>query len=360
MVTAWTLEHAKLAAGQRPARLPLWPDAAMERPREYLFYWDMWPVQDRDGRIADVAGRELWMILTAPDDGDPDQRHFKAKIHWLERKGDHWIDLGPVLPEFGVPYEREWSGSALWDEGQFTLWFTGAGQVDRPGGYQQALYETSSGTGADGLAAGWSKPRPILGRLTSDYIAADAHEGEAGRIKAYRDPFYFRDPADGRDYLVFTASSPSAGSEFTGAVGLAARVGSDWQLLPPLIRAGGVNNELERACLVVRDGAYFAFWATQAHTFAPAASGAPTGLYGMVADSLRGPYRPLNGSGLVLANPAQRPQQAYSWSVTQELVVSSFVDVVDGAFVGAPAPLARLTLDAGAATATLVGSGDDA
>ena len=67
----------------------------------------------------------------------------------------------------------------------------------------------------------------------------------------------------------------------------------------------------------------------------------------MVADSMAGaPCRPLNGTGLVLANPSDRPQQTYSWYVDASLTVCSFVDVLPGSgFGGVPAPLLRLTLD---------------
>ena len=66
----------------------------------------------------------------------------------------------------------------------------------------------------------------------------------------------------------------------------------------------------------------------------------------MVADSMAGPWRPLNGSGLVLANPADRPLQTYSWFVDADLRACSFVDLLpDGSFGGVPAPLMQLELD---------------
>jgi levansucrase len=91
---------------------------------------------------------------------------------------------------------------------------------------------------------------------------------------------------------------------------------------------------------------YYAFWSTQTATFADGLRHAPGGLYAMVADSMAGPWRPLNGTGLVLANPADRPQQTYSWFVDASLTVCSFVDVLpDGTFGGVPAPLLQLELD---------------
>lgn len=49
-------------------------------------------------------------------------------------------------------------------------------------------------------------------------------------------------------------------------------------------------------------------------TFAPGLENGPGpgGLYGFVAGSLRANYRPLNDGGLVVANPPQEPNQAYS------------------------------------------------
>jgi levansucrase len=79
----------------------------------------------------------------------------------------------------------------------------------------------------------------------------------------------------------------------------------------------------------------------------------------MVADHILGPYAPLNGTGLVAANPASEPYQAYSWLVTGSLDVVSFVDLwgmqgrtrvshpetLQTQFGGTPAPIFRLTLD---------------
>jgi levansucrase len=299
------------------------------------------------------------MALTAPDRGDPALRHFEAKIHLIERRNGEWHDLGPVLPDRTVPYEREWAGSAVTQGADISLYFTGAGVNTRPGGFQQALYEAHARLGPDGLPSDWSIPRPSVGPVSPCYQAADAHEGEPGRIKAFRDPSWFRDPADGTEYLVFTASLAGSTSDYNGAVGIARRAGTGWQLLPPLIHADGVNNELERAHVVAHGGRYYVFWATQRGTFEPRLRHAPNGLYGMVADSLFGDYRPLNGSGLVLANPDAEPSQTYSWFVTADLVVSSFVDfwglngrpipaepaAAAACFGGVPAPLLQLEIE---------------
>lgn len=359
MTSVWTADEVNQIDLARVDRVPVIAEAHREGLENDRVYWDMWPIQDQDGCIANCKGRELWMALTAPDRGDPSLRHFEAKIRLLERKEGTWRDLGDVLPEMPVPYEREWAGSALARDNQVSLYFTAAGTATRSGGYQQQLFEAHATLDSEGLPTRWTQPAPSITTMSPAYLAADAHEGEAGKIKAFRDPAYFRDPADGQEYLTFTASLADAKSDFNGAVGIARRAGDGWTLLPPLIHADGVNNELERAHVVFHEGRYYAFWVTQSSTFAPELRASPNGLYGMVSESLLGEYRPLNGSGLVLANPEDEPLQTYSWFVSRELIVSSFVDFwglgnmakqADASdlakqFGGVPAPLLRLHIE---------------
>lgn len=359
MTTAWTADCVRQIDASQSSRIPLIETTERTGLASGRIYWDMWPIQDRDGFIASINGRELWMALSAPDRGDPSLRHFEAKIRLLERRRNGWVDVGDVLPQFAVDYEREWAGSAVTDGEQVTLYFTAAGRKERPGGYQQRLVEAHAIVGSDGLPQSWTMPQLSLIGASPDYMLADAHEGEAGKIKAFRDPAYFRDPADGQEYLIFTASLAACKSDHNGAVGIARKAADGWKLLPPLIHADGVNNELERAHVVFHEDRYYVFWVTQSSTFAPGLNHAPNGLYGMVSDTLFGDYRPLNGSGLVLANPDNEPLQSYSWFVTRELVVSSFVDFyglkgkplpndrtdANRLFGGAPAPLMKLEID---------------
>lgn len=359
MTTAWTAECVRKINASRIPRIPIIKEDGPRTLDADRVYWDMWPIQGQDGLIASIHGRELWMALTAPDRGDPALRHFEAKIRLLEYQSGNWFDRGDVLPEFTVDYEREWAGSAVTDGEGVSLYFTAAGTNQRAGGYQQRLVESHAIIGSDGLPGAWTAPRPSIREFAPEYMLADAHEGEAGKIKAFRDPAYFRDPADGQEYLIFTASIAGTVGDYNGAVGIARRTDDGWKLLPPLIHADGVNNELERAHVVIHQGYYYAFWVTQRSTFAPGLGHAPNGLYGMVSDSLMGEYRPLNGTGLVLANPEEEPLQSYSWFVSGELLVSSFVDFrglggeplptnpqdANRLFGGIPAPLLKLKVD---------------
>lgn len=360
MTSAWTQTHVAGIARRPKPPIPLVSTHQSQALFAGQYLWDMWPIQDRDGRVADISDSEYWMALSAPNRKDPALRHFEAKIRLLRRYGGEWSDLGNLLPDFSVPYEREWAGSAVLDGDQITIYFTGAGASEKPGGYQQELYQSVGQILPDGSIGRWSKPRRSVTNDGKYYVPANGHHGEPGKITAFRDPAYFRDPADGEQYLIFTASLQHASSDYNGAVGIANLAeDGNWNLLPALLHSEGVNNELERAHMVSHNGLYYLFWSTQAATFHPDIEAGPTGLYGMVAKSLFGPYEPLNETGLVLANPDNEPSQTYSWFVTADLQICSFIDhwglagrniaedpgLAAETFGGVPAPLLTISLD---------------
>lgn len=371
----WTPDH--LAGLVPAAAAPLLDRSALVRvlPREDV--WDLWPVQESDdGRPARAGGLELWMALSAPATGHPELRHGRARLRLLGRRGGDWLDLGPVFADGTSPGSREWSGSAVRRaDGTVSVFYTAAGRrgEPRPSWGQRVMEARGRLAGAgDGVrleAAG--DHREVVRADGTAYLLADELEGAPGRIRAFRDPAWLRDPADGREHLLIAASVPSADPDgYAGAVALATRDGAGaWTLRPPLLRADGVTHELERPHVVVHDGRYHLFVSAHAHTFTPPVR-APTGLYGFVAPRLRGPYVPLNGSGLVVANPPQQPTQAYAWLVLGDLRVVSFVDYLGppgrdprtapaeearAAFGGTAAPELRLALDG--TTATILGDG---
>lgn len=363
----WTAAQVAGIAGRPWRPCGLITPADVRRIAPGLDVWDLWPVQEIDGATAVIGGAEIWFALSAPAVGDPVERHGRARLRLILREGGEWRDLGPALPDGFSPGSREWSGSAIIDPGhaRVTLFFTAAGRRGEASlTYEQRLFQTTAdvvGAGAALCLEGWTEPRQSLASDGIRYDRADQAQGVVGEIKAFRDPAFFRDPADGAAYLLFAASLPAPSSAFNGAVGLA-RADDDslrtWTAMAPILHADGLNNELERPHVIHRGGLYYLFWSTQAEVFAPEGPIGPTGLYGMAAPTLLGPYVPLNGTGLVLANPAQAPFQAYSWLVAKDLSVSSFINHVGAAgplapegeaaravFGGAPAPLEIINLD---------------
>ncbi|HWI85368.1 MAG TPA: glycoside hydrolase family 68 protein [Sphingomonas sp.] len=356
----WTREHISRIDPARIAYAPL--IRAVDRLSDGIDFWDYWPVQTTDGHPAAIAGGVLYMFLSAPALPDPDTRHAVARIRLMLHAGDDWRDLGPLLGDQFSPGSREWSGSAIVSaQDEVTLYYTAAGRRGEAEiSFEQRLFETRATLSVEGDAvsfAPWSQPREMLVPDGIHYMREMAGGGAVGTIKAFRDPAYFRDPADGAEYVLFAASLARSRSPWNGAVGIARRSGeAQWSALPPLIEADGLNNELERPHVVVHGGRYYLFWSTQQKVFASGGPAGPTGLYGMVADRLSGPWEPINGSGMVIANPPSAPFQAYSWLVLPDLRVQSFADLVGlsepprsqsearAHFGGSPAPELQLAL----------------
>lgn len=335
-MAVWAADHVGAIELDRRYMAPLIKDGDFTRVSADLDIWDAWPLQDQAGNPAAVGpGETLWMALTAPHRENPDERHGLARIHLLQQAGDGWTALGPVFPEGFTPGSREWSGSAVLDaDGRnVTVYFTATGwrgEVE-PSFTQRLFCAQATLTGARGTyrLEDWRGLDEFVRRDPHWYMASDAGCGSVGTIKAFRDPAYFHDPASGADYVFFAASQARSANAFNGVIGAAKTDGKrpgKWTVLPPLVSADGLNNELERPHVLMHGGRYYLFWSTQKHVFDPAGPVGPTGLYGMVSDSIHGGWQPLNGTGLVFANPLEAPSQAYSWLVLPELSVISFVD----------------------------------
>lgn len=359
MTSFWTAEHVARIADGPIAEAPVIAREQVSPLLPRYDLWDFWPVQEQDGRVARIDGGELMMLLSAPAEADPEARHARARIRLMHKRGDDWADLGPLLPDGFAPGSREWAGSAIIDQDHrnLTLYFTAAGvRGEAEPSFDQRLFETRASLAPGPRLSGWSEPVESIARDGRIYQSDLVGGGAIGTIKAFRDPAYFRDAADGSEHLVFAASLAGSASPWNGAVGHAARLDGRWTLQPPLIAADGVNNELERPHLVAAAGLYYLFWSTQAKVFASGGPTGPNGLYGMVADRFAGPYRPINGSGLVFANPSAAPFQAYSWLVLDDLRVLGFADNVGlnrlpagpaearAHFGGTPAPELQLRL----------------
>jgi len=368
MTTQWSPEAVAQIENRPVSALPLIDPADVSPVLPGFDLWDYWPVQERDGSTAVIAGGSLQMLLSAPVLPDPEDRHAIARIRLVHQTADGWRDLGNLLPEGLSPGSREWSGSAIVNAAhdEVTLFFTAAGhRGERVPSFDQRLFQTNATLAIiDDIPqlSGWSPPVESAVPDGQVYASDMTGGGDIGTIKAFRDPAWFCDPANGAEYLVFAASLAHSSSPWNGAIGVARGDHGRWTLEPPLIVADRLNNELERPHLVYHEQRYYCFWSTQRKVFATGGPSGPTGLYGMVADTLAGPWTPLNGTGLVCANPCVAPIQAYSWLVLGDLSVISFVDrpgltanPADAAaarlvFGGTPAAPFRIVLNGNRAT----------
>lgn len=360
------ISHWQSAAEWQNCELPLIGPEDVRPICPDLDLWDCWPLQHEDGSTAIIGGAEYWFFLSSPKLPDPAQRHVHAKIRLLRRQDDAWTDLGPALPADLSPGHAEWAGSCvLHDDGaSVTLFFTVSGRKGGGPSFEQRIFAIKGALSEAGVPGGWHSPEELFAADGKLFQPANSTHGAPGTIKAFRDPAWFRDPADGTCYLLFTGSAGWSDDPHNGLVGYAVWTGEGWELGRPLIHAVGTNNELERPHVLNRDGRYYLFWSTQRHTFSPRAHAGPNGLYCAVADRMLGPWRMANGSGLAAANPAGEPTQAYSWWVTGEGEAWSFIDywgmqgraladhpeLLRSQFGGTPAPRFRLSFDGDSVT----------
>lgn len=376
MTAAWTRQHLRSLSDTPDCTNVLQP--SQTKPAiDDLYLWDLWPIRNADGTVPRFEGTEFWMALSAPRALGWGARHHVARIRLLAKTGTVWSDRGPVFADDAAPGSHQWAGSARYDDATdaVTVFYTSLGdRTETRPNYVQRIFETSSRFDPHSSLPfpEWQDHVELVEQGGPYKSTLGQLSGEPGYIKAFRDPFVTLDPATGIETLLFTASLAGAETEFDGAVGSATRSepSERWQRKAPLIHADGVNNELERPHIVPHAGRYYLFFSTQAHTFHPDISG-PTGVYGFVAESMHGDWKPLNGSGLVFSNPVAEPYQCYSWLVLNDLSVSSFVDMhtlqgrhpheIDAAGEteahagGTPAPFHQIALDGD--QARLVGAG---
>lgn len=330
--TRWTAQQVATIATGGPDRLPVLTPADIVPIDPLHDFWDMWQIARVDGSTVVIGGRSYWFFLATPRFDDPESRHDAARIYLTSHGADGWRLHGPAFADNFTPGSREWSGSAVLagDGITLTMYFTAAGRRDGQHSFEQRLFETVGRFTVEGDAARTDRWSPPVESVVADgrcYHIADEAVAPPTGIRGFRDPGFFHDPATGQDHLLFTGSAAWNDGQHNGIIGIASRDHADamWRLAPPVIDSIGVNSELERPHIVLRDGRYYLFWSTQAKRFAAGLT-APTGLYAMVADGMDGPWRPVNGSGLVAGNPAAEPTQAYCWWVTGDGQVLSFVD----------------------------------
>jgi levansucrase len=346
----WTREHvAGLERTDDNTAPIIYPPERKTDPDNHL--WDTWLLRTPDGEIADVDGYRVIVALTAPNDLLPGTRHDVATHRfYYSRDGREWTPGGRVFEsDAAVLGSRQWAGSAIYDPdtGETSLYYTAAGERDETDlSYTQHLAVAHGGAvDADEEGVRFEGPwtHETLAHPDGDWY--EREDQSRGMIYTFRDPWYFEDPETGDSYILFEGNTPvpkdsaacggdSVQQEFNGSVGIARASRDDpteCELLPPLLDAVCVNQELERPHVVYRDGTYYLFVASHRHTFAPGLDGYDA-LYGFAADSLFGEYEPLNGSGLVVTNPANAPFQAYSWLAyghRDEILVTSFLNYYD-------------------------------
>lgn len=320
-----------------------------------LWVWDTWTLLKRNGSLAVVDGYKVIFALTAPRNVDWNKRHDVAVIsYFCSKNGKDWMYKGPAYNIEDALGSRQWAGSAMLDEnGRVQFFYTATGRKgEAVRTFEQRLVKTTFSINGDKNGvhiSNWSKHQVILEPDGVYYQTMQQAKGPI--IYSFRDPYFFEDPKTGKDYLLFEGNKggknvkikpenigdklflknhtvPQGAENFNGNIGIAVAENKDltkFKLLPPLLEAVGVNQQLERPEVVVKENKYYLFIISHRFTYAPGLNG-PDGLYGFWGNSLRSNYKPLNKNGLVITNPANDPYQTYSWYLVSGHDVISFIN----------------------------------
>ncbi|UZW14665.1 glycoside hydrolase family 68 protein [Clostridium pasteurianum] len=326
-----------------------------------LDVWDSWPLQNSDGTVANYKGYNIVFALAGdPKNGNDTSIYlFYQKIG--QTSIDSWKNAGRVFKDsdkFANPNDphlkyqtQEWSGSAtLTSDGKIRLFYTdfsGAPEDGGTGDGNQVITTAQvnmSKVDRDTLKVdGVEDHKSIFdggdGKLYQNvqqfrdagmYLSPDNH--------TLRDPHYVEDK--GHKYLVFEANTGSddgyqgenslynrayyggskaffqsdknallnsdkkeTASYANGALGII-ELNDNYTLkkvMKPLIASNTVTDEIERANIFKLNGKWYLFTDSRGSKMTINGIGnKDVYMLGYVSNSINGPFKPLNDSGLVL------------------------------------------------------------
>ncbi|QGQ44168.1 glycoside hydrolase family 68 protein [Metabacillus sediminilitoris] len=321
-----------------------------------LDVWDTWPLQNADGTVANYNGYQIVFGLA----GDPD-RGWDTFIYMFYKKIgdtgiDSWKNAGRVFKDTDKfksddPVLRnqaeEWSGSAtLTEDGKVRLFYTNRHGWDPAHNFygKQTLTTAQinvSEQGSNTLKVdGIEDHKSIFDGDEKFYQTVEQAfgNGDYSDNHTLRDPHYIEE--NGHKYLVFEANTGTetgyqgeeslfnkayyGGSDVffqnekskllqspkkdlaqisNGALGII-EINDDYTLksvMKPLVASNTVTDEIERPNIFKKDGKWYLFTSSRGSKMTiDGIDNEDIYLLGYVSDSLTGPYKPLNKTGLVL------------------------------------------------------------
>ncbi|MBT2292787.1 glycoside hydrolase family 68 protein [Paenibacillus albidus] len=318
--------------------------------------WDTWPLQNADGTVANYNGYHIVFGLA----GDPNRGSDTFIYLFYQKAGETSIDswknagrvfkdtdkLGPNDPILNNQAE-EWSGSAtLTSDGEVRLFYTNRHPWIAESGFfgkqtlTTAQINVSEPDGNTLKVDGVEDFKSIFDGDGKFYQTVEQAfgGGDYSDNHTLRDPHYVED--NGRKYLVFEANTglntgyqgeesffnrayyggshvffeaekkkllQSPDKKFmslaNGALGII-ELNDDYSLkavMRPLLASNTVTDEIERANVFELNGKWYLFTSSRgSKMFIDGIDKEDIYMLGYVSDSLTGPYKPLNGTGLVL------------------------------------------------------------
>jgi levansucrase len=321
--------------------------------------WDTWPLQNADGTVANYKGYHIVFGLA----GDPERGSDTFIYLFYQKVGDtsidSWKNAGRVFKDSdkNVPEDlilnnqsEEWSGSAtMTSDGEVRLFYTNRHSWSPDAGFygKQTLTTAQinvSQPDMDTLKIDGVKDFKSIydgndGKIYQSVDTTGFSKGDYNDNHTLRDPHYVEE--NGRKYLVFEANTGSetgyqgekslfnrayyggAGNAFfqaekkkllgspdksyaeiaNGALGII-ELNDDYTFkkeMKPLLASNTITDEIERANVFELNGKWYLFTSSRgSKMYIDGIDDEDIYMLGYVSNSLTGPYKPLNGTGLVL------------------------------------------------------------
>jgi len=332
-----------------------------------LDVWDSWPLQNADGTVANYKGYNINFALA----GDPRYSSDTFVYMFYQKIGDTSIDSWKNAGKVFKPTDKdvkndpflkdqieEWSGSAtLTSKGEVRLFYTDRQSPNAPTYGKQILttaqvnlsQPTADTLKVDGVEDQKSIFDGADGKMYQNVLQSVGVDKDN---HTFRDPHYVEEK--GHKYLVFEANtgtedgyqgekslynkafygssnaffqaeknkllqSPKKdyASVANGALGII-EINDDYTLkkvMKPLITSNTITDEIERANVFKMNGKWYLFTDSRGSKMTIDGIGdKDVYMLGFVADSLTGPYKPLNKTGLVLSMDQDPMDPTFTYS----------------------------------------------
>lgn len=267
---------------------PVENDGGYAPPGRYL--WDSWILKD---------GENYHLFhLDAPGNVKPEQIHDMARVrHAVSKDLINWKDKGSL---FENAPNGSWDDGATWtgnvykaENGGYLFFYTGRNQRD---GQMQRIGLARSKDGKS-----WDRPDvPLLEPDGRWYETTEP----SPIYKAWRDPCVVKDEKTGKHIMYFTAKTKGGDEKYKGCIGIAEadEIDGEYDVKPPVL-APGLYAQIEVPQIVQKNGKVYMFFSSAEKDYNPEwaekVGGAQSGLHCFVGESLKGPFKPLNGTGIV-------------------------------------------------------------
>lgn len=351
---------------------------AQTMKKEEIDVWDSWPVQDaKSGVVSNWNGYQLVISMAGAPNKNSNHIYLLYR-KYEDNDFTHWKNAGPIFGYNALEDDQQWSGSATVNsDGSIQLYYTKNDTSGGKLNWQQLASATlnlavendevviKSVENDHILFGGDNYHYQSYPKFMSTFDDDHNHDGNPDRTDNYclRDPHIIED--NGSRYLIFESNTGDENYQGEKQIYKWSNYGGDdafnlksflnivnnkhlynlasWangsigilklddneknpsvaELYTPLVTSHMVTDEVERPSVVKMGGKYYLFTASRINKSTDAegtvaarkAVGDDVVMLGFVSDSLRGKYRPLNGSGVVLTAsvPADWRTSTYSY-----------------------------------------------